>query len=423
VLGGVDPRDVPKGQLAAGGGFLKPSPGRADHGGVRSSPQSVPDGTESYRATRSGRVVRVHAAVSEWGDASAALARVREALPAASGLTLVTVPVGYDLDEVAAGLRAWPNGPVIACTSAGGIGPGGYAPDALVGIALHGGGVRARTITIGPLDDLDQAMVTAGPQIEQGLALWGRESTFALLLVDGLCLREESLAHALTPYLGDVPLIGGSAGDDLRFERTAVYADGAFASGSATLTLVHTAAAWRRFRVQHHTAGHAVAVVTGADPDHRLVYTLNGRRAVTEYAALVGVGEDLLTPTVFSTHPLVLRAGGGEWVRSISRPEPDRSLRFFCAAEPGDVLRLGQAGDPVQALTAAFTDLERDLGTLSGALVFDCILRRLEFDDLGINDQVSALLSRHHAAGFSTFGEQYDGVHVNQTMVGIAFGG
>jgi hypothetical protein len=37
--------------------------------------------------------------------------------------------------------------------------------------------------------------------------------------------------------------------------------------------------------------------------------------------------------------------------------------------------------------------------------------------------ELSRLLVTHRAVGFCTAGEQFDGVHVNQTLVGIAFGG
>jgi hypothetical protein len=110
-------------------------------------------------------------------------------------------------------------------------------------------------------------------------------------------------------------------------------------------------------------------------------------------------------------------------VRSISRVEPDGSLRFFCAAEPGAVLRLADSRAAAETLTDTLTELERDLGALGGILVFDCILRRLEFEERGVDAAVGRVLAEHGAAGFSTYGEQYDGVHVNQTMVGIAFGG
>jgi len=337
-------------------------------------------------------------------------------------MTFAFVPAGYDQDEAAAALTAWAGPAVLGCTSAGAVGPSGYSRDEITVVTLAGGDLRSCTIALRSLDDMVGALAEAGTRLAAARTALGEGSMFAVLLCDGLSLQEEALAEGLRSVLGDIPLIGGSAGDDLRFERSAVLIEGRFVSGGATVTLVSTPAPWRRFRVQHHLAGDAIAVVTDADPTQRLVQTINGRAAAAEYAELVGVGQNALNPATFSTYPLVLRAGGGEWVRSVCRVEPDGSLRLFSAAEQGSVLRIGRSIDPEQALSRTLSDLDRQLAGVGGMLVFDCILRRLEFEELRIDTRMGELLRRHHGAGFSTYGEQYDGVHVNQTLVGVAFG-
>jgi len=355
-----------------------------------------------------------------------AVTAVAEELGDDAGLVLAFVSGGYDLDRVAGALTSWAGDRVIACTSAGALSRAGFQRSGIVVVALPGPDLEAVTIPIRPLAELDEVWAQAGGALRQAIRGTGVQadgrSQFAVMLVDGLSRREELLAEQVSGLLGGVPLIGGSAGDDLRFERTAVLVDGRFVSGAATVTVVTTGTPFRRFRVQHHAAGDQVLVVTSATAHERLVHTLNGRCAAEEYARAVGVGPADLSPTVFSTHPLVLRAGGGNWIRSISRVEPDGSLRFLCVAETGTVLRLGCSQDPATALADQFTSLRSELGPLAGVLAFDCILRRLEFEEGGLDRELGHLLAREGVVGFSTYGEQYDGVHVNQTMVGIAFG-
>lgn len=369
-----------------------------------------------------GRVT-LRSAYSTAPDAVAAVAELSGRIGADADLYLVFVPDGYDLEATARALNAWAGPRIIACTSAGGIDRRGFAREGMVAVALAGPDLHVSTTPITPLGDVDAGCPVTDRALRSAVAGTGGRPTFGVLLIDGLSMREERVAAILADRLGTIPLIGGSAGDDLRFRRTCVLVDGRFVEDAATLTLVTTSAPFRRFRLQHHVAGDTVLVVTGATPQQRLVHTLNGRRAVHEYAGVVGVPVEELTPAVFSTHPLLLRAGGGDWVRSISRVEPDGSLRFFCAAEPGAVLRLADSRAATETLTDTLTELERDLGALGGILVFDCILRRLEFEERGVDAAVGRVLAAHGAAGFSTYGEQYDGVHVNQTMVGIAFGG
>ena len=56
---------------------------------------------------------------------------------------------------------------------------------------------------------------------------------------------------------------------------------------------------------------------------------------------------------------------------------------------------------------------------LPSAVVF----RRLEIEHRQQLEQVSALLQKNHMVGFSTYGEQFDGMHLNQTLTGVALGG
>ncbi|MFX4971212.1 FIST N-terminal domain-containing protein, partial [Acinetobacter baumannii] len=50
--------------------------------------------------------------------------------------------------------------------------------------------------------------------------------SFGILLIDGMCQREEAVMSAIYTSLEDIPVVGGSAGDGLRFERSWVFYDG-----------------------------------------------------------------------------------------------------------------------------------------------------------------------------------------------------
>src|SRR6185437_10600955 len=65
----------------------------------------------------------------------------------------------------------------------------------------------------------------------------GASRGFALLLIDGLSVREEQVVSAVAATLGDTPLVGGSAGDDLNFRRTWILYGGRFVTNAAALLL------------------------------------------------------------------------------------------------------------------------------------------------------------------------------------------
>lgn len=338
---------------------------------------------------------------------------------AADGGVIFFCAPTYDLEALAAALRAGFRGPVTGCTGAGQIGPEGYQRDGIVAIGMTAASATMRVYPVTPLADCQRAAQAAAAQAAEDLRIDGRRA-FGLILADGLSLAEERLAATLYQSLGAVPLVGGSAGDDLQFEHTFVFVDGEFREGAAAFAVVATSEPFSIFKIQHFAPTRKRMVITAADPARRLVREINGRPAAQAYADLVGVPVADLNATVFSTNPVMLRLGDQYYVRSIQQVCEDGSLAFYCAIEAGLVLTIGEGVDVLEALEAGFAGVPADADAVLGC---DCILRRLEFEQRGLRDSIGASLARRRVVGFSTFGEQYNGVHVNQTFVGVALGG
>lgn len=317
--------------------------------------------------------------------------------------------------------------PVIGCTTAGEIGPLGYLSGTLSGFSLP---QEDFTVVSDCIRNLRHFEMGQGQAFAQALTrrLDGLtdnaafEKRFAFALIDGLSVREEPVARAFQSALGGVRLFGGSAGDELRFGDTWVFHDGVFHRDAALLTLVQTSRPFRLFKTQHFVCDSERLVVTEADPARRVVTEINGLPAAEEYARLVGTDLDHLTPSHFAQSPVVVVIDGTDYVRSIQKVNPDGSLTFFSAIDEGLVLRVARGMDMVDNLRAALEALAEDVGPPELIIVCDCILRHLEIESAGLREQVAALLRASHAVGFSTYGEQYQGVHVNQTLTGVALG-
>jgi len=328
-------------------------------------------------------------------------------------------------DEMAAAFGATQ---VVGCTTAGEIGPAGYCEQSLTGASFPAGDFVA---VCERLDDLRHFEIGRGQRFVEGLitrladrAPGARtDNCFALQLIDGLSVREEPVTRAFQQALGGVPLVGGSAGAGLHLDRTRVYCDGGFHEDSAVLALVSTELPFQPFMTQHFVASEERVVVTEADPANRIVREIDGLPAAAAYAGKVGVDVDSLDPMRFAASPLVVVIGGLNYVRSISKACPDGSLKFFCAIDEGMVLRVAHGADLAANLQQALAKLRAEIGAPQLIIGFDCILRRLEAVRSGAIERVAELLDSHHAIGFATYGEQYGGVHVNQTFTGIAIGG
>jgi hypothetical protein len=315
---------------------------------------------------------------------------------------------------------AFPGVPVIGCTTAGEISPEGYAEGEIVAVALPAEvfAVDTLDIDLAQLDgqELIGRLIRARAGLARRHADW--EDEFAFVLVDGLSIREDELTAALGPGLGPVPLFGGSAGDGTRFSQTFVLQDGQFRQGRAVLLLVRTACKVRVFSLNHLTPTNRRMVVTGADPARRVVHQINAEPAAQEYARLLGKDPGQLTTFTFAAHPVVVRIGGSHHVRAIQRMADNGDLVFFSAIDEGLVLTLAEPQDMAAHLEAALAGLS--VGERPAILACDCILRRIAAEESQRFGAVSGLLKRHGVVGFSTYGEQLNSMHVNQTMTGVA---
>ncbi len=81
---------------------------------------------------------------------------------------------------------------------------------------------------------------------------------------------------------------------------------------------------------------------------------------------------------------------------------------FFCSAEY-DLPALGQA-------------LQQRLGPLLLTIGCDCFLRRLELESRDSLAEVGSFLRSQRVLGFNSYGEQFNGMHINQTFTGVAIG-
>ncbi len=334
----------------------------------------------------------------------------------------------YDLDVLAAEMnRLFAGVQVAGCTTAGEIGPAGYLQHSISGASFPADSCVA---VCGMLDQLSQFNISGARDFAQSLLQRlenkaphaAADNSFALLLIDGLSVREEPVTHALQHALGEIALFGGSAGDDQKFCKTYVFCEGKFHSDSAVLMLFSTSLPFKIFKTQHFVSTDERLVVTQADTGRRIVKEINGLPAAAEYARLVGVDLRELNPMRFAASPVVVMIDGTEYVRSIQKANRDGSLTFFCAIEEGVVFRVAHGVGLVKNLEQTFDKIHAEMGKPQLVIGCDCILRKLEVVQNGMNERVAEIFNSNNTVGFNSYGEQFHGVHVNQTLTGIAIG-
>ncbi|WP_319772195.1 FIST N-terminal domain-containing protein [Breoghania sp.] len=322
---------------------------------------------------------------------------------------------------------AYPQSQLVGCTTAGSLTATSYEGDGAVAVAFDH---SAFSFQICPLTHLNAfSMAESGEAIETAYFSLLQELTpdqknfFAMLLVDGLSRREEEIAASTYAALDAVPIFGASAGDNLNFDTTQIFLNGRVLEDTALVVLGASSRPVEVFKLEHFSPTEDRVVVTSADPQRRVVWSINAEPAADEYARLIGADVGALTPEIFAANPLLVRVGGDYHVRAIQKVTPDGALHFFCAIDEGIVLTLAHPQDMRDNLSQHMGRLSERIGGIELALCFDCILRRLEAERLGITGDLLQIFDHFRMIGFNTYGEQYRFLHLSQTLTGLAIGG
>ncbi len=334
----------------------------------------------------------------------------------------------YRLDLLSEELNVlFQNVRIVGCTSAGEITPLGYRRNAIAAFSLPSSHFSVETVLIEDLAHFSeqeaQLLVSNMVQRLQSKAVAPISgNSFALSLLDGMSIREELVLKALSTGLADIPLVGGSAGDNMNFQDTRVYFEGEFKTRSAILALINTTCPFHVFSTHHLTSQQEKLVVTSASPYERVVHELNAEPAALEYCRVHGLSIDNLDTETFAIHPLAVQLSDELYVRAIQKVNDDLSLTFFCAIDVGVVLTKMTSGGLLEQSKHLLHSVTEDIGEPQIIIGFDCIYRRCETDHIGIVDEMSELYASYKMVGFNTYGEQMDGMHLNHTITGVAIG-
>ena len=338
-------------------------------------------------------------------------------------LVVLFVSPQADIHAVAAEAgRVFGDTMVVGCTTAGEISCEGYAEGTIVAIGLPRDRFRARSLLVEDLARVDgRGLIDTMLQSRNALMLdqpdWPGE--FSFMLIDGVSTAEDALTAKIAAGLGPVPLFGGSAGDGARFQATWLLHGGRVLRDAAVIIQVRTACRVEVFKTDHFVPTDRRMVITRASPDRRVVHEINAEPAAREYARLVGKDPDQLTTFTFAAHPLVVRIGGRHHVRSIQQVAENGDLVFFSAIDEGLVLTLAEATDMVGHLAQEMAGLAR-AGQPDVILACECMFRRMEAEQKQMAGRVSQIMRDYRVIGFSTYGEQINSMHVNQTLTGVA---
>lgn len=295
---------------------------------------------------------------------------------------------------------------VTLCSTAGEYGKNGYQEGIISGFEYELNDAEVTEILYPPVKSINELRASYNK-------VKNNKNAFALLLCDGLTGAEESIITTFYFVDNDFKIIGGSAGDNLKFKETFIFI------GSKR---VHSAALF--FNMKNRTSiikeniyvpkGQRL-LVSDADIVNRTVKKFNNVPASTQYAKILNVTEADL-PNHFMNNPLGKIYKDDIFIASPMKVNPDKSITFYCQLISNTFVEVLEPIDPIAQIknTIKSTPFKP-----SFVFTVHCILRSLKFKEENLwKDIDKELLSFcPNISGFVSYGEQFYKAHANQTMV------
>jgi hypothetical protein len=238
-----------------------------------------------------------------------------------------------------------------------------------------------------------------------------------IILIDGLSLAEEKIMDKIGD-LTSVGFVGGSAGDDLKFQKTFVYANGKAYSDAAVLALIKPTRGFDFIKTQSFVPSKSELEATKVDEPGRKVLEFNHKPALLAYAEALGTTPEK-AKNQFMEHPLGLMFGEEPYVRSPQKVDLN-VMTFFCNIREGMKLSVLNNTDIIGDTKKAIQAKRQELGSIIAIVNFNCILRTLELEKRGLTVEYGKVFEDIPTVGFSTYGEEYIG-HINQTATMLVF--
>lgn len=314
---------------------------------------------------------------------------------------------------------------VVGCSTAGEIVSGKLLENSVVAMAINSNIISDAKIEV--IQDMKQglSLETAFKSFEkyynESLYNMDAKKYVGMTLIDGVSMKEEKIMD-LIGNRTNVFFVGGSAGDNYKFQKTSVYANGKAYTDATVLMLlkINCDAEFDIIKTQSFKASNNTLVANKVNEERREVVEFNHKPASLAYKESVGLCKSEHIEKYFTTNPLGLVVGENDiFIRSPQRVN-DTNMLFYCNILKGMEVRLLQSTNIIEDTEKALINKINEFGNIDGIINFQCVHRTRELKKKELQDQYCKIFDGITNIGFSAYGEQYIG-HLNQTSVMLVF--
>lgn len=279
-------------------------------------------------------------------------------------------------------------------------------------------GIKVQECRILFIKDVDKSPIRQYKEIQKLKEIYKPGHSMIIEFTDGLSMAEENILTIINTELKDIPLVGGSAGDRGDFKITKVSAKNMCSDKSTALALITTDMFIDNMYENIYELSDITGVVTESDLFNRKIIKIDNKSPLQFYADKLKMGKSDV-PKVFLEHPIARILGDDFFIGSISGVNSDETVNLYCRVFNNSYISICNVTD-YKALWKK--TIEKNNMKYIGGIFVNCYFRTNLFEkDNTVSDFINYLKSYGDFICMTSYGEQYNKSHANQTLCGCMF--
>ena len=220
-----------------------------------------------------------------------------------------------------------------------------------------------------------------------------------------------------------IPVVGGTAGASTLTSPTWVSLNGTVYNEACVFVLIkNLGGKIKTYKENIYRPTTKYITATDVDCDERIVYEFDGRPAMDVMAEIANLPAKELK-NKFIYYPLGRVRGDDIYITSPDRAMPDGSVTFFARIYNRTKLALLESDNIEAVWEKTAEEIKKEIPNPSFAIGINCYYRTYQFKLENRNGDFAAKLTKEYGnyISMSSFGEQYNYEHFNQTLVMCVF--
>jgi len=346
-------------------------------------------------------------------------------------LVIFLASTKYDFELATKEIKKYfPNSEVVGTTTSGEIVKEGFTNDSIVLTTLICNKTKVKAALIKDAlkfpvlekDKISKAATQCGISCESSTS---HKNAFAMTFINGNHNIEEmvlSLFYAVIKN-DEFQVVGGSAGDDLKFKETLVSLNGEITSKGAVIVFVKTSCNFKIIKENiYHPTGESI-VLTDVDINERKIVKIDNRNPVDVLSQKINIPKHQLGDKLLE-YPLGRVIGDETYICSFKNFDEQGRLYSYINVMPNTKLEILKSSHVMETVEATCKEIENEVHNVKFVFFINCILRTLDLKSMQHCSAVAKVYDKYFPSfcGYSSYGEQYNKLCLNQTVVMIAMG-